>query len=94
LAYEPSPKPTIWTAKEGIKELKDRQGNTTPAQAKAVSGDGSIVVGQKKTKGKNDYEAFIWTKAGGIESLSTAFPSCLDYPLIPLCPLLPSNERL
>jgi probable HAF family extracellular repeat protein len=64
-----------WTAKEGIKELKDRQGNTTPAQAKAVSGDGSIVVGQKKTKGKDDDEAFIWTKAGGIESLSTAFPN-------------------
>jgi probable HAF family extracellular repeat protein len=32
-------------------------------------------VGQKKTKGKDDDEAFIWTKAGGIESLSTAFPN-------------------
>jgi uncharacterized membrane protein len=63
-----------WTEKDGMKELKDHKGNTISAEAKAVSGDGSIVVGQRKTKGKTDREAFIWTKAGGIESLSTAFP--------------------
>ena len=65
-----------WTEKYGMKELVDRKGNTTSAQARAVNGDGSIVVGQKKTKANGGYyEAFIWTKADGIESLSTAFPN-------------------
>ncbi|SCN47922.1 hypothetical protein BAZMOX_42425_0 [methanotrophic endosymbiont of Bathymodiolus azoricus (Menez Gwen)] len=60
-----------WTEKGGMEELKDLNGNFIAAQARAVSGDGSVVVGATS----KTYEAFIWTKAGGIEILSTDFPT-------------------
>jgi probable HAF family extracellular repeat protein len=65
-----------WTESTGMQSLGDLPGGDFFSVAYAVSGDGRIVVGQGKADdhiGGNNYdlppEAFIWTKADGMQDL-------------------------
>jgi uncharacterized membrane protein len=57
-----------WTWDRGMVGLGDLPGGALNSVAFAVSGDGSVVVGQGS--GESGYEAFIWDETNGMRSLT------------------------
>ena len=59
-----------WTVASGMVDLGDLPGGDVSAQARGISGDGSIVVGFSESgSGTASFpEAFRWTEAGGMET--------------------------
>ncbi len=58
-----------WTAETGIVLLGDLPGNEHSSKAWAVSGDGSVVVGQASSERSENREAFRWTPEEGMVAL-------------------------
>lgn len=57
-----------WTSADGITGLGDLPGGAFASDAYATSSDGSVVVGTSLSS--SGWEAFVWTAAAGMQSLS------------------------
>ena len=58
-----------WTLEDGMQDLGTLGGNYS--YARALSRDGSTVVGQSNLAGDNASRAFRWTSSGGMQNLGT-----------------------
>ncbi len=65
----PLPEPFRWTQATGVVLLGAFEGSTNGV-AQAVSADGSTIVGFYSVAEAHGSQAFIWTAAGGVQSLS------------------------
>lgn len=62
----------IWTEAGGMVSLGDLAGGSTSSAAKAISGDGTTVVGHSSSAASGIYEeSFRWTSGTGMVSLGT-----------------------
>ena len=61
-----------WTAAGGTVDLGDLPGGSFNSGARAVSADGSLIVGSAISAASDpNFEAFRWTQAGGMVALGT-----------------------
>jgi probable HAF family extracellular repeat protein len=67
-----------WTRSSGLQALGMFGGPGASSEAQAVSGDGTVVVGNSLLPGSDIYHAFRWTMATGMQDLGS-IPAAISY---------------